>query len=546
MTTSQNEERHWSRLQEKLPGLLPDFLRNQRWFGGKAHNIRSAQAVEAIPVRNERLAACIIMVRVEYDKEAAETYVLPLMRLSVEQKGAMQKGDRGVPILRIGGESEEEDANWIDALWDRDFSRLLLDAIARRLSFKGILGGEILGLPTPAFAPIRGEAPTPFESSLMNAEQSNTSIVYGDRLILKLFRRIQEGTNPDVEIGSFLTERTSFRSFAPVAGTIAYRRGGEEPKSLAILQAFVPNQGDAWKHTLEALRQYFERLDAGRPAGRCAPVPSKPLLTLIEEDAPQSAYDLIGCYLESARLLGRRTAELHLALASDIEDPNFAPEPFSPPYQQWLRDSMIGLTGQVFQLLRSRVPHLPEAACEPAHDVLNLEEEIVGRFRTIFDRKITAVRIRIHGDYHLGQVLSTGQDFVIIDFEGEPARPMGERRIKHSPLRDVAGMLRSFHYAAYAALSARGNGAAYRKDISALERWAHDWQLHVCATFLKSYLAVAGEAPFLPRNREELKGLLNAYLLEKATYELGYELNNRPSWVKIPLLGILQILGNDE
>ena len=256
--------------------------------------------------------------------------------------------------------------------------------------------------------------------------------------------------------------------------------------------------------------------------------------------------ETISSYLPTAQLLGQRTAELHIALASDAVDPHFAPEPFSILYQRSIYQTMRSLTAQSFPLLRQRLKGLPQTVRGEAQRVLDREQDVLKRFQAILGRKITAMRIRCHGDYHLGQVLYTGKDFVIIDFEGEPARPLSERRIKRSPLRDVAGMLRSFHYAAYTTLfnqEAEGVYASHPEALAFLEPWARFWYLWVSAVFLKTYCENASRASFLPRTREELQVLLDAYLLEKAVYELDYELNNRPDWVRIPLQGILQLLG---
>jgi maltose alpha-D-glucosyltransferase/alpha-amylase len=329
-----------------------------------------------------------------------------------------------------------------------------------------------------------------------------------------------------------------------VVGAIQYRRKKGEILSLAILQSFVPNGGDAWRYTLDALSHYFEHALA-HPDVQTPAVESKPLLGLLADDIPMLARELIGSYLESARLLGQRTAELHMALASVQDDPDFAPEPFSTLYQRSIYQSVQSQTGQVFQLLRSRLKKLPEAVRPEAQKVLELEGEIRRYYRSLLQRKINTMRIRVHGDYHLGQVLYTGRDFVIIDFEGEPARPLSERRIKRSPLRDVAGMLRSFHYASYAALYGQVSGIR-PEDFSALEAWARFWFTWVGVAFLKTYLEVAKEAPFLPNDPMDLQILLDVYLLEKAIYEIGYELNNRPEWVKVPLQGVLQLVGTGQ
>jgi maltose alpha-D-glucosyltransferase/alpha-amylase len=228
-------------------------------------------------------------------------------------------------------------------------------------------------------------------------------------------------------------------------------------------------------------------------------------------------------------------------LASDQSDRRFAPEPFSALYQRGLYQSMRSLSGRVFHLLGRRLKDLPEPLRSEASQVMGLEKSILESFRSITQRKITAQRIRCHGDYHLGQVLYTGKDFVVIDFEGEPARPISERRIKRSPLRDVAGMLRSFHYALYSALSSlEARGVTKREDLPYVDFCAGFWYRWVSSVFLKAYLEVSVKGGFLPATGEELHLLLNAYTLEKAIYELGYELNNRPAWVKIPIRGILQ------
>ena len=430
-----------------------------------------------------------------------------------------------------------------EALWDKSFCEALLGAIARRRRFKGT-AGELVAFPTRAFRLLRSASEEPLESSLLKAEQSNTSIVYRNMFILKLFRRIAAGVNPDLEIGRFLTEKVAFSHTPAVAGALEYRQDHGEPMTVAILHGFVPNQGDAWQYTLEALDHYFERALVHEV--RQPPLPQNPLIALSEEALSPLVQETIGSYIATAQLLGQRTAELHIALASDAVDPHFAPEPFSTLYQRSIYQTMRSLTAQSFPLLRQRLKGLPQTVRGEAQRVLDHEQDILKRLQAIVGRKITATRIRCHGDYHLGQVLYTGKDFVIIDFEGEPARPLSERRIKRSPLRDVASMLRSFHYAVCTTLfnqEAEGIYASHPEALAFLEPWARFWYLWVSAVFLKTYCENASRASFLPRTREELQVLLDAYLLEKAVYELDYELNNRPDWVRIPLQGILQLLG---
>jgi maltose alpha-D-glucosyltransferase/alpha-amylase len=252
---------------------------------------------------------------------------------------------------------------------------------------------------------------------------------------------------------------------------------------------------------------------------------------------------LIGSVLQSAQLLGCRTAELHLALASRQDDPDFAPEPFSTLYQRSLYQSVRSLVGQNLQLLRKGLPRLDSPVREQAERILEREGEIFSRLQALLSNKIEALRIRIHGDYHLGQVLFTGKDFAIIDFEGEPTRSLSARRLKRSPLVDVAGMLRSFDYAASAVLLGRADSVPIRpEDRGALLPWAAYWTRWVSAAFLRSYLENAAKAPLLPPDRGKLSTLLNTYLLEKSLYEVGYELQNRPEWIRVALDGVERIL----
>jgi maltose alpha-D-glucosyltransferase/alpha-amylase len=377
---------------------------------------------------------------------------------------------------------------------------------------------------------------------MLQGEQSNSSVLYGDRLILKLFRRPEWGINPDVEVTTYLTERAGFRHVPPVAGTIEYRRPGEPIRSLAVVQGFVPNRGVAWQFTLDHLSRFFARV-LDQPAGAAAdPALAAPigLLARAERSVPEAVGGAIGSFLADAELLGRRTGELHLALAGETVDEDFVPEPYTESCQHAWQSSVGNLTAKTFELLRARLAHLAAEVQTRARRLLGLEAAIQERFAVLTRGHNTGLRIRVHGDYHLGQLLYTGADFVIIDFEGEPARPLAQRRGKSSPLRDVAGMLRSFDYAAHSALATlRSQGAG--GDPTAAGRWARIWNAWTGAAFLASYLRTVAGAALLPKSPGELQMQLDALLLEKAVYELQYELNNRPGWVPIPLAALLEL-----
>jgi maltooligosyltrehalose trehalohydrolase len=519
-----------------LETLLPRYLQQQRWFGGKARQIRSTVLTEAVCFPYAASVAYWAFLAVAYGEGEPEMYVLPLTLLVGPRAEAMQQASPQAVIARV--RRTEAEGLLCEAWGEAPLWEAVLTAIARGECVQGT-AGALCAFPTQAFADLRGPAEAPLVPTPLAAEQSNTSVIYRDRLILKLFRRVAAGVNPDLELGRFLTEKTSFPHLAPVAGALEYRSHTGSSCTVGILHGFVPHRGDAWSSTLEALDRYFAAVRT-RQSGEQAAVPHQSVLTLAEGDVPSLASELIGPYLASARVLGQRTAELHCALASDPEDPRFAPEPMTTAYQHALAQSIQDLATQAFRLLGQRLPDLPAAVREEAQQVLALEEAVLTSGQAVAQRPLTALRIRIHGDYHLGQVLDTGDGFIITDFEGEPARPLRERHHKHAPLKDVAGMLRSFHYAAYAGLFTQVNQgmSSPAEAHTAFEPWAQMWYVWVSAAFVQAYLSYAGAGSVLPPTRDERQALLEAYLLEKAVYELSYELNNRPDWVRIPLQGM--------
>jgi maltose alpha-D-glucosyltransferase/alpha-amylase len=526
----------------KLENILPQYLQGRRWFGGKARTMQIVEIAEVIPLPQENPLAVLALIRVEYTEGEPETYLLPLRYLPVDRMAPLADSPAAMARVRVKMKDGEQEGLLIDAMWDREFQKLLLDSISRNRRFNGPAGDVVTQAMKPFRRQLQKEAST-LEPTLLKGEQSNSSVLFGYQFILKLYRRAEVGVNPDCEIGRFLTHK-GFPHIAPLAGAIEYQRDNGEILTFGILQQFIKNEGDAWKYTLDELGRYLEEALTHPTAITTSSFPHKSLMTLVGEEIPTGAREWIGPYLEEARLLGLRTGELHAVLASDSEDPEFAPEPFTDFYRRGLYQSMLGTVNMNFPLLRSQVKGLQEPVQALAKQVLEGEGRIRKRLFTIRDRKLKCARIRCHGDYHLGQVLYTGKDFIIIDFEGEPARPLSVRRLKESPLRDVAGMLRSFHYAAQA--SSIGLVAGVRpEDFSLLEPWSRYWQLWVSVSYLKAYLSVKEVMAILPQSFDDIQILLNGYLLQKAMYELGYELNNRPDWVRIPLDGITQILEVD-
>jgi len=319
------------------------------------------------------------------------------------------------------------------------------------------------------------------------------------------------------------------------AGSLEYRSQDQEPATLALLQRLVPNQGDGWHWFQEELGRYNER-------ALTLPFPdSVPPDPLDDGDEPLSPDldELLGISDDAAATIGRRTAELHLALATPSDDPAFAPAPTGA--EDWVRLAAGIRTRalEAFNILKAAIPRLPDELVDQASRVLSYRGRVWTRLEQLHLLTPGPVRIRIHGDYHLGQVLRVGTDFVMLDFEGEPSRPVAERRAKYPPLRDVAGMLRSFSYASQVALM--GHVARRPGDLERLLPWAGLWERSVTGVFLRAYRRTAKSAPFLPAHHSEFRQLLEAFLLDKALYELQYELDNRPGWARVPLSGLLAL-----
>ena len=520
---------------EALEAVLLGYIPQRRWFGGKARRIKTATITDVVSVPGAEGNSYLTSVVIGYAEGDPDTYMLPVAYANAAEAPHILERWPQSAVAWIRNQGEDARGLLYDALGPPNFAEAILGAIARRRRAAGGMG-TLVGSTTRAFARLRGPETIRLEAQLSVAEQSNNSVIFGERLMLKVFRRLEEGVNPELEVGRFLTEKTTFSHIAPLAGSLEYRRAKGEPISIAILQAYVPNQGDAWQYTLNTLAHFFT---APELVGAQPPAMPRSLLEASKLEPSEIASKVIGGYLDSARLLGRRTAELHAALASDPDDPAFAPERITALDQRSIYQSLSGLSMRATDLLRTQLNKLPADARDEGRKVLELESRITHILKSFLARRLNTTRIRVHGDYHLGQVLYTGHDFVIIDFEGEPTRSLYERRLKRLAMRDVAGMLRSFSYASQAALRSEHAPA---ERLAELHSWSRFWADSVSAVFLKSYLSTAGSASWVPQSQEDLELQLTTMLLEKALYELRYEMNLRPDWVRIPLRGILDLV----
>lgn len=532
-----NDERDWGGVLTGkgvglLQYLLPEYVQRQRWFGGKSRAIATVRVTDWTLVEQGRTA--LVWVKVEFEAGGPDLYLMPL---------GMSFGAEAEQLLQHAGNSV------LTQVFRGDGAGVLHDGLMRDQACSALLGmiangervatqsGEVYGEKSRFFAEIEGPATESRLPRRSTAEQSNSSIFFGDRMIMKLFRRQQMGPNPDTEIGRFLTEKTEFRNIAAFGGSIEYSPKESASATLAMLQAAVPNEGDGWEWTLEELDRYYESSVAMEFPELSLP-PNASLREKLEE-IPEAAREHAGLSMEAASMLGRRTAEMHLALASDPGEPDFAPEVMESEDLIALQFELAQNAGRAFDALKANLARLPDDAVEAAGLVLSRRTALLERFSQLTAVQDAGAKIRVHGDYHLGQVLRSKGDFVILDFEGEPARTLSERRAKQSPLKDVAGMVRSFSYAAYSAMT---HFIARRPaDADVLEPWARLWETSVMSEYLRAYRDTMEGSSIVPQTLEGFEAMLRIFTLDKALYELNYELNHRPDWVSVPLNGILYL-----
>jgi maltose alpha-D-glucosyltransferase / alpha-amylase len=530
------------RERDLLEALLAHYLPTRPWFLEHRRRVLSASIVDTMELGDGATPCWLTLVRVEYAQREPDLYVVPLAWAAGTRAVEVQRKTPDLIIARatIVGCSRPRHGVVYDAVGDPRCMQALLKVMAGRQHLKGA-AGQASALRTPSFRRAKVSRAMDAGIDVLTEEQSNSTLRYGNILVLKLFRRVDEGAHPDFTVGDFLTRRR-FAHSPVVLGALEYRRRRADPIVLTVLQKFVPNDGDAWTYTLRALKDYRRRV-RGRPDPMPPPfLSARELLDASETGLPPVAETLLGAYLPAARRLGQRTAELHRALSAATGHPELAPQAYSGLYQRSVYQSARGLTCSVIDTVRERLPRLPAALRGDARRIIEGESRLIDRFKRLTDRRLTATRIACHGNYHLHQVLRTGNDFAIIDFEGEPPRPLFERRLTRSPLVDIASMVRSFHYAARVMMPDDKLGAARSGGPSrGIRWWSLFWRQWVSAAFLQAYFSTVNRDS-LPPKREDLALLLDVALLERTLYELGHELAHRPDWIHIPLRDVRDYL----
>ncbi|HVC24165.1 MAG TPA: maltose alpha-D-glucosyltransferase [Acidimicrobiales bacterium] len=540
------------RARRSFEAALPAILQTRRWFGGKHRRVHSATIHDRVPLAGHGPRVELLVVNVEYFEGEHERYVLPVAMLSARDGEELERDHPDGLLARVTTPQGNAGV-LVDAHYIADFGRTLLGLVERHRRRPGMGETRLVGTSMPGARTVLGEIglDSKLPARVGGSEQSNTSIVLGrgdgPRAVLKSLRRVEPGPNPEVEIGRKLLGSRAHA--ARLLGTVELDSARGPGTTIATVHEFVAHESDGWTSTLRSVGAFFEQVV---PAGDGPVLPAPPPGGMLDTGrAPTLDPGAAACLAEvaaSAELLGRRTAELHVAIAAG-DDEGFRPEPVTAMSQRSTYQSMRTSARRSLALLRQRVRHLDEHQQELASGILDREDELLERIAEVLSVR-SGARVRVHGDLHLGQVLSTGRDYVFVDFEGEPARSFGERRLRRSVLADVAGMLRSYHYAAHtgiAELERRGglDASGERPGSHAIPRYrdaADRWTFWAGACFLRGYLATETVHALLPGTGAEMAAALRAHLVDKALYELRYEIGSRPEWVHLPLYGLRFVL----
>jgi len=527
----------------RLEAALLHYITNRRWFSQAAP--KAVRIREAIPLASEAGQSRLLVVSVDSMDAEPQDAVVPVAMTTGAEAALLERDSPQLVIARLQS-AEGADAGLLyEAVADCKFCAELLRVFSRQKPFKAG-GGELKAV---ARAELRSTAaePSGLAPQVRRADEHHSTIVYGNRFFLKLFRRLEAGTNPELQLVRFLNEK-NFPHVPTMLGWIEFRRKNGESITIASIRGFLPEARDAKVYFVETVTRYFERVRALGDAMQSTPETAGTLVEMAAAAAPESVLRLIGTPIELARILGQRTAEMHLALVSpEPDDKEFAPEPFTPFYQRSLFQSLRNNIVSNLRLLRRNLDRVPGHLAPLAAQVAGLENEAIKMVQPVNSTAIRAQRIRCHGSYHLAQLLFTGKDFLVVNFDGRTFRSFGERRIKHCGFHDVASMLRSFMKVAAAAISQQVSvGTIRAEDVPSLEPWAIFWFRWTGATFLKAYLEGIGHTGLLPSNVNEKSALLLASLIGGLFNDLGYAITNHPDRLALPLRSILHVVGQQS
>ncbi len=514
-------------LKDFTADILESYIVTKRWYGGKSSTLKYIEVQDYFRIASKDNNYYGVLLEVNYKEAFFQNYFMPIAFMSKEDLDT----NTTIAAVTLNG----VDGYLVDALHQEDF---------RQLMFENLIKEQLEKESKVKFHKGKSMVEHVYKSSkFMGVEQSNTSIIYNDKFVLKIFRRIYISTNPDYEISRFLTERMHFDHSPAYKGSININLGDEDI-TLALMQELVPNQGDAWQFMLEECDRIFENIRTKKI--KIGKLPTVELFQRLKlNEVPHEIIDWAGLSIfVRIQTLAARTAEMHIALGSDIYETAFTPTTYNGDYTVWLKNRLTYQFQNRLNILENNLHKLDGLALELANQFLDNKKQIRKLFLNFDWTKMKSERIRIHGDYHLGQVLVNGDDFWLLDFEGEPESTIRDRKVKQPPLKDVAGMFRSFHYAIYATLFNNKDKYPYEQDE--LFKAGEVLFRYFVGVFLQTYTEVAQNGNLNIGYKQETDFLLKYCILEKAVYELGYELNSRPRWAVIPLTGIASIMGFDK
>ncbi|MCL2723182.1 MAG: putative maltokinase [Polyangiaceae bacterium] len=516
-----------------LEQALAAWIFQRRWFRTKTKTIERVRFRDVFAIPFAKTRSRIVLVDVELEGGEVTTYVVPLTFLEGDEAREFRARSPSEIVLSIVGKGDAQDGVFVDALTVEAFLSELLDAFEVQATLRS--GADTLTM--RVLAPFNASGLSDRTPRTMAREQTNTSVLFGDRVIAKIFRKLDEGPSADLEMGRFLTD-VGYAHAPELAGWIEFHhpQKSAEPTTVAVMHVQVPNRGDAWAHALESLKTWFA--DVLRRERAPAPaLPPRHLLTMARLGLPPDATRAVGDYVHHARKLGHRIGQMHAALVSQPDNPAFSAEPLDLA----TRLGLVHHAESSFTRALGKIATQPSLASGTAGnsvcEIRNRQGEIETRLRSMTSLDDAGKKTRVHGDLHLGQVLFTGSDFMLIDFEGEPARTPQERREKRSPLVDIAGMLRSYDYAAATALALRDATERMR-----LLPWAKLWKRAASVSLLEGWIGAVSTTDILPKDAAAERVLLDFFLFEKCIYEIGYEMDNRPDWLEIPVAGLLELL----
>ena len=509
-----------------LSDVLEEYILQQRWYGGKSSKLKYIELTEYFRIQKDDDVYFGLILEVNFVEAFYHHYFLPIAFVSDENYA---KESRILPI-----KLKNQEGFIIDAMHLEAFRKVVFERISAAL--------PVDKTPVQYHKTENFEFPNYKSSRFMGVEQSNTSIIYNDAFILKFFRRIYADKNPDYEMSRFLSDKKDFKNTPPYLGSMNIIDSDNTNITIALMQKLVPNKGDAWEYFLKELQIIYASIESKKIALKDLPDIEMFQRKKIAE-LPTSIRDWVGLnLLNKIQLLAQRTAEMHIALGSEFEETAFTPTRFNGDYSVWLKNRLTYQFQNRLNLTENNLHKLKGNTLQLAQAFLENKNEIRKRLVNFDWTKLKGERIRIHGDYHLGQILVQDNDFCILDFEGEPESTIRDRKVKQPPLKDVAGLFRSFHYAIYSTIF--NNQDTYSKTQEELFEYGELLYKYMVAVFLETYRAVTQKENLSIGYTNERIYLLKYCLLEKAIYELGYELNSRPKWTIIPLKGIANILNS--